>query len=135
MLTTYRKLNPLWLSAAATLAALACGCASPKIDYAVGDTDPSVKIPAIKIAAEGRARDGATVRQLVKDLDSDDAAVRFYAIEGLRRITGESFGYEYYDEEEARKPAVQKWQAWLSDRDHTPPDATANDAPTTQNGR
>lgn len=77
----------------------------------VSDPDPAVKIPAIK--ASVAARDTSAVAQLVKDLDSDDAAVRFYAIQGLQRLTGQTFGYLYYADDEQRRPAVEKWQAWL----------------------
>jgi hypothetical protein len=51
---------------------------------------------------------------MVEDLSSDDAAVRMFAIGGLRRLTGETFGYNYYDDEDAREPAVKKWQEWLA---------------------
>lgn len=74
--------------------------------------DPSGKIPAIKDAVE--ARDLAAARQLIKDLESDDPAVRFFAIQGLQRLTGQTFGYRYFDDERARKPALEKWHAWLN---------------------
>jgi len=41
--------------------------------------------------------------------------VRFYAINGLRRLTGDDFGYHYYDEKEQRQPAVARWQRWVED--------------------
>src|SRR5438874_11636032 len=74
--------------------------------------DPSLKIPAIKMAVS--AHDLNACAELVKDLDSDDPAVRFYAIEGLQKLTGESFSYRYYDDEIARKPALARWKAWLA---------------------
>lgn len=74
--------------------------------------DPSLKIPAIKMAVSAHDLDACA--ELIKDLDSDDPAVRFYAIEGLQRLTGESFGYRYYDDEIARKPAIAKWKQWLA---------------------
>jgi len=74
-------------------------------------TTIAIKIPAIKVAVAHK--DLSTVRQMVKDLESDDAAVRFYAINGLRRLTGENFGYLYYEEATERKPATKRWQAWL----------------------
>ena len=54
--------------------------------------------------------------QLIRDLDSDDPAVRFYAIEGLQRLTGQTFDYHYYDDEIDRHPAMLKWRQWLKDR-------------------
>lgn len=96
------------------IAALA-GCTAPRRPLVVSDPDPSVKIPAFKKAV-GK-KDRAAVRQLVADLDSDDPAVRLYAIDALRRITGESFGYRYYDGDEQRRAAVGEWQRWLAGRE------------------
>lgn len=97
--------------AAACLALLILGCA-PK-GRGLMDEDVSFKAPAIKDAVE--ARKTKAVPQLVKDLDDDDAAVRFYAIEGLRRLTGETFGYHYFDDTPSRAAAVSKWNAWLAE--------------------
>ena len=93
-----------WVVCAACLlgVALAAGCTAP------------VKIPAIKNAV--RKRDRNALRQLVADLDSDDPAVRFYAISGLERITGQRFGYDYYADEQRREPAVRRWREWLEAR-------------------
>jgi len=90
---------------------ITAGCTAPRGPLVVTDPDPSIKIPAIKVAVAHK--DLSTVRQMVKDLESDDAAVRFYAINGLRRLTGENFGYLYYEEATERKPATKRWQAWL----------------------
>ena len=87
------------------------GCTAPRPPLVVTDPDPSVKIPAYKKAV--RKKDKAAVRQLVTDLDHDDPAVRLYAIDALRRLTGETFGYRYFDNEEGRRPAVEKWRQWL----------------------
>jgi hypothetical protein len=97
---------------AGCVSAGAAGCTAPRGPLVVTDPDPSVKIPAIKNAV--RKRDRAAARQLVADLDSDDPAVRFYAINGLQRMTGERFGYDYYADEEQRQPAVQRWREWLA---------------------
>lgn len=53
---------------------------------------------------------------LVKSLESDDSAERFYAIEGLKRLTGDDLGYIYYADESARRPAVNRWKDWLNDQ-------------------
>ena len=90
------------------------GCHEPTGPRTVQSRDLDVKIPAIKQAAE--AKDTSAVKQLVADLDSDDAAVRMFAIKGLEDITGETFGYVYYADFEQRRPAVQKWREWLAKR-------------------
>ena len=97
-----------------TLAAATCltiGCAAPAPRRAVTNPDLSGKIPAIKASVQ--AKDMSAVRQLVKDLDSDDPAVRFFTIQGLQRLTGETFEYRYFDDERERRPALERWQAWL----------------------
>ena len=86
------------------------GCGPPPVKK-LSNPDPSGKIPAIKQAV--RDKDRRAVPQLVKELESDDAAVRLFAIEALHRLTGQDFGYRYYDDEEIRQPAVDRWRAWL----------------------
>jgi hypothetical protein len=73
------------------------------------------KIPAIKQAVD--QHDEQAVPQLIHDLDSDDPAVRFYAIEGLHRLTGRTFGYHYYEDAAHRQAAVTKWRQW-NDQSH-----------------
>jgi hypothetical protein len=110
--------SPAWIVAsAAACVAVICGslasggCTAPRRPLIVTDPDPSVKIPAYKKAV--RKKDRAAVKQLVADLDSDDPAVRFYAINALERLTGEQLGYRYYEHEEQRRPAVERWQGWM----------------------
>lgn len=97
-------------AAALGLAGLA-GCGGPGPVKDVSNPDPSGKIPAIVEAV--RRGDRRALGQLVKDLDNDDPAVRFYAIEGLRRLTGQTLGYHYYYGEDERQPAIQAWKQWL----------------------
>ena len=87
------------------------GCTEPTGPRTVANENLAVKIPAIKEAA--KTKDLSAAPQLVKDLESDDAAVRLFAITGLREISGEEFGYVYYADREQRKPAVAKWRQWL----------------------
>jgi hypothetical protein len=84
----------------------------PRGQAVITDPDPANKIRAFKIAEEHK--DMTAVRQLVKDLESDDPAVRFYAINTLQRLTNQTFGYQYFANEEQRAAAVQQWNAWLT---------------------
>ncbi len=77
----------------------------------IDSPDPAGRIPAMKLAAE--RSDRQVLDRLVEDLDSDDAAVRFYAIESLRRITGETFDYRYFDDEHSRAPAIARWREFV----------------------
>src|SRR5437016_5460019 len=94
------------------LSALGGGCTAPQASMIVSDPDPSVKIPATKLAVENH--DMSSIRQMIKDLESDDPAVRFYAFSALQKLTGETFGYQYFADEDKRAPAVGKWKAWLA---------------------
>jgi len=101
------------IAAAAATAGGVCagGCSEPTGPRTVANEELTVKIPAIKEA--GRTRDLSAAPQLVKDLDSDDAALRLFAIKGLREMSGQEFGYVYYADVEQRRPAVLKWREWL----------------------
>ncbi len=87
------------------------GC-FPQPDPVIADPDPMVKIPAMKLAVD--RHDAGAAKDLIRDLNSDDAAIRFYAITALQRLTGDDFGYHYYDDEDQRKAAVGRWQEWLA---------------------
>jgi len=73
--------------------------------------DPDRLVPAIKTDVSKGDRNA--IPYMVKDLESDDPAVRMYAIDGLRRMTGQDFGYVYYAAPEDRKPALERWRLWL----------------------
>lgn len=92
-------------------AAAGAGCHEPTGPRTITNPDPGVKVPAIKHAVA--QRDRAAAAAMVRDLESDDAAVRMFAIEGLRRLTGEAFGYDYYADKAQRAPAVERWKQWL----------------------
>lgn len=97
---------------------LLAGCGSGFGPKSVDSDDPSAKIPAIKQAADDK--DMSHVAQMVKDLDSDDPAVRFYSIVALEKLTGDNFGYVYYQDEAERAPAVKRWNQWLASRGEAP---------------
>src|SRR5438105_1714448 len=87
------------------------GCTAPRSAPNIADADPEVKIAGI-MQAETRS-DRASLPALVEQLNSDDPAVRLFAIHALERFAGDRFGYEYYFDEEGRKPSLAKWQEWL----------------------
>ena len=89
------------------------GCYSPDAKSLSSDSAPSA-IPAIKSAAVQDNRDA--LPRLVEDLDDPDSAIRFAAISALRRMTGQDFGYRYYDSPWARRPAVMRWRLWLKEK-------------------
>ena len=101
-----------------TVPLIAGACQAPRAKPDVRHPDPSVKIPAMKMAV--RTQDHDAVAQLIEDLDSDDPAVRLYAIEALRRITGEDHGYQYWNDAFQRAPAIERWRQWLVESRNRP---------------
>jgi hypothetical protein len=101
-------------SSAAAGGAGAGGCNEPTGPRTVANEDLNIKIPAIRVA--GQQKDLTAAPELVRDLESDDPALRMYAIRGLREMTGggTDFGYVYYADVEQRRPAVAKWRQWLA---------------------
>jgi hypothetical protein len=98
-------------------------CSEPTGPKTVSNRDIAVKVPAMKQAVADH--DLGVAADLVKNLESDDAAVRFYAIDALRRLTGEDLGYHYYDDKEQRQPAVARWRRWVQQRGSTAGELTA----------
>jgi len=95
------------------LAVLSGGCARDR-GRGIVDNDVTYKVPAIKEAVENK--DTTSLPELVAGLRNEDPAVRFYSIGALKRLTGETFGYHYYDDPAVRKPAVQRWNQWLAEQ-------------------
>lgn len=92
---------------------VAVGCV-PRESQHVGAADPLNNIPAMQTAAQNKDR--SAIAALVRQLSSDDPAIRFYAIEALHRITGQTFGYHYYDDTADRRPAVRQWEKWVTEQ-------------------
>jgi hypothetical protein len=84
----------------------------------VTNPDPSVKIPATERAV--RNHDLSAVPQLIKDLQSDDPAVRLYAAHALEQLTGQDLGYRYYAPDDDRLAAVARWQQWYDQQSQQP---------------
>ena len=87
------------------------GCV-PDGPHTVYNPDPAVKIPAIVQATH--SRDMSVIPEMVKSLDSDDPAIRFYANRALRDLTGQDFGYQYFGDEVGRRAATRRWKNWLA---------------------
>jgi hypothetical protein len=102
------------------------GCSAPRPVRSVKNPDPLGRIPAFKEAV--REKDRRAVRYMVRDLDSDDPAVRLFAIVGLERLTGRTFDYRYYDDQHQRLPAIKRWQDWLEGKRQQQDDPTQDAA-------
>ena len=99
------------LAAVSTVALALVGCQAPRGPISVDSDDPDLKVQAIK--RDAALHDERHEPELVRDLNDPDPAVRFYAAAALHRLTGNDFGYRYYDDDDARQPAVARWKAWV----------------------
>lgn len=85
----------------------------------------------LAIREAGERRDRQAVPLLVDRLEDEDAAVRFYTILALERITGERFGYRYENAATKNRAAVERWRKFaLAD----PPESTVIVPPASQPG-
>ena len=85
------------------------GCSGYPGPRSLVNDDPAIKIPEMRKAVDNHDR--SAIPQLVKDLNSSDSAVRFYAINALQRLTGETYGYDWtVDDRQLRFPAVERWR-------------------------
>jgi hypothetical protein len=88
---------------------VAFGCASDAGRRAkLASDNPLDRATAIVQVYE--TRDRKAVQKLVDLLDDSSSAVRLYAILALRGLTGEDFGYRYYDSEAKRAASVRRWR-------------------------
>lgn len=86
------------------------GCAPPPAsEGGFNSRDPAAKLYAIQRA--GEQRDRSAIPHLIEQLNSDDEAVRMFAIIALEKITGTRLGYSPYDPAWKREPAVKRWVA------------------------
>jgi hypothetical protein len=95
------------------LAAVA-GCQTPRGPVSVNSDDPDLQIQAME--QDAGDKNSTDIPKMVADLQSDDPAIRFYAIQALRRLTHDDFGYRFYEDEDHRKAALARWQAWLKEQ-------------------
>lgn len=87
--------------------AMVSACTPAASSGGFDSADPASKLYAIVRA--GETKDASAIPHLIEQLNSDDQAVRMYAIGALRRITGEDHGYVYYAPPSRREEAIQRW--------------------------
>ena len=95
------------MGAAAWVGGWVGGCAAPA---RFEDPDPTSRLTALGQAVE--AGDRSSIPQIISLLDSDDAAVRLFAILALEEMTGQTLGYDHAAPERERREAADRWQAW-----------------------
>lgn len=85
------------------------GCTPRTSDGGFDSDDPGSQLYAIRRA--GDQRDRSAIPHLIQALDSDDIAVRLYAINALERVTGTRLDYVYYAPQNERAESVERWAA------------------------
>jgi len=108
-----------WLGLFALVLLLLSGGCIPQETKRIGATDTVSNISAIEEA--GRSNDRKAIPALISQLESDDAAVRFYAIKSLQKLTNQTLGYRYFDDADERRVAVERWKSWLAVQPMTTP--------------
>ncbi|MFA5863652.1 MAG: HEAT repeat domain-containing protein [Phycisphaerae bacterium] len=76
--------------------------------------DPCIRMKAVIYA--GNSKDKRAIPLLVDRLEDEDEAVRVAAIESLKQITGQDFGYRCFDPPYVRAKAVQQWRQWMKEQ-------------------
>ncbi|MDY7107766.1 MAG: hypothetical protein SYC29_03935 [Planctomycetota bacterium] len=95
---------------AVTAAVLAGGsCAPPATEGGFDSGNPAAKIYAIEQAVRAEDHSPPTLKAIVEQLDCDDPAVQFAAINALHRLTGRTYGFRLADPPLRRREAVQRW--------------------------
>ena len=103
----------VWLIAPIMMASVGCRLGVARYPEALTARDPKLRIRAIRAA--GQRRDVQAIPLLIDRLEDEDEAVRFYAIQALRQITGSALGYLYYKPASHRGQAVDRWRRYVRD--------------------
>ncbi|MEM9066170.1 MAG: hypothetical protein AAGB51_11840 [Planctomycetota bacterium] len=103
--------RPLATVASCLVLCLAAGC-FPGSDPSFTAASPADRVRAAERA--GDTGDSTAVPYLINQLESDDAAARAAAVDALRELTGESFGYVWWGPETERREAARRWAAWYA---------------------
>ena len=95
------------------VAASAMSCESPRaaLYSRLQDGDPAVRVKAAIEA--GDQKDKGATPFLVDRLSDSDDVVRFVSFLALKKITGQTNGYDYRDSEQKREQAIAQWRQWL----------------------
>jgi len=112
-----RKFVGTWCRVLLVLTLAGCGDSFNR-EMGLSDLEspnPAVRIMAIKWAGDNKV--WAAVPRLVDLLEDEDASVRFYAVAGLRRITGSDEGYDYKSGAVERAAAVGRWRKFVDENE------------------
>lgn len=107
-------LAPAVVASAFVLAGCAAGTGQPTVDVQSPEANKRMEAVVALTNRAGTGQDRDTVIALLVDrLDDEDEGVRFFAIVGLDRLTGQRLGYRYADPPDVRRRAVERWRAYI----------------------
>jgi hypothetical protein len=111
------------LAPCAAMALIAgCGALTPRNFRAMNNPAPVVRAGAVGLGDD--QPDSVAIPAWIGRLDDKDPVVRLAANEGLKKRTGQDFGFIPWAEAEERAPAVAQWKAWWQSRRQGRPMAT-----------
>ena len=96
------------------------GCAPSATEGGFSNPAPGARVYAIEDAVKYNRRE--QIPQIVECLCSDDELVRFMAIGGLQRMTGQDLGYKFDDPDPIRLVSYRRWRQWTIDEHLAPPE-------------
>lgn len=105
------RVSPILTTSVATATFLS-GCSQPAMRPSFANGTPEERTMAATDAI--RTDDASKVPQLITMLDSQDPAERMIASDGLRRLTGQTLGYDYADPRPLRTEAIARWKRWYA---------------------
>ncbi len=106
--------SSLLLILAVVQLAVVGGCGRGVHEAEVSDIEG--KYPAFQAAAMYKAAKEDNREYLARQVEllgDDDAAVRFYAIMSLKKMTGTDNGYNYRYDAVRRREAIERWKEWI----------------------
>ena len=113
-----RQIGPTLAVGWVVVALMLAGCRPGPPRRPLQDTDPIFLIPAIRATADAEAYEA--IGRLIELLDSEDSAVRIYAIGALRDLTGQELGFRSWAPQAERQAAIERWRSWAVASGHLP---------------
>ncbi|MDG2030313.1 MAG: hypothetical protein P8J45_04845 [Phycisphaerales bacterium] len=108
----------LFATAPIALLAMQVGCSAPSPTRGgFASPAPAARTYAIEQtvlnAHQSGTLDRDDLKSMVELLLADDDLVRFMAIAGLEDLTGETFGFQFFDPPEVRYKSVLEWRDYV----------------------
>lgn len=111
---SWRRRTLMGIAVGLAPAIAGCGALTPRTFRALSNPAPVVRAGAVGLGDE--QPDAVAIPAWIDRLDDKDSVVRLAANEGLKKRTGQDFGFVPWAEPSERAPAVSRWRAWWAGR-------------------